>query len=114
MTKLPRRSALAMMAATPAALSLSGMPLGAAQDPEAALRQSLARMRLPMAPVRLDLVQFDSEARAGRTRMSAVVRMTWAPGMRQRKFEVTARTPDDALEYLVQHVQTSFAKAGQA
>jgi len=114
MTDFPRRSALALMAAAPAALSLSALPLRAALDPEAELRQALAQMPLPMAPVRLDLMRFDAAPQAGQIRLRAVVRMVWRPGMRQRKFEATADTADDALFDLVQHIQTTFAKAGPA
>lgn len=134
MTQLPRRSALALMAAVPAGLSLSALPLQAAFDPETALRRALAQMRLPMGPARLDLVRLDlvqldlvqldlvrldpvqdeTAAEADQTRLSAVVRMTWAPGTRQRKFEARAKTPDDAVKKLVQQIETTFAKAGGA
>jgi hypothetical protein len=108
-----RRRAVGLLALAPAALCLPQVlrpARGAPADPEAALRRALAGMRLPF-PARLDLVGFVSGPSQGRAGMAAVVRMTWAPGFRQRRFAAAAETPEAALAALLDAVRAGFSAA---
>lgn len=113
-----RRRALVIVALAPAMLGLplrlpAASPASSAprtDDPEARLRRALADMRLPF-PASLDLVSFALEASDGRTGMAAVVRMTWAPGMRQRRFAAEADGPERALATLIEDVRLRFSAA---
>jgi hypothetical protein len=79
-------------------------------DPETRLRRALAEMRLPF-PADLDLIGFAQDPSDGRTRLSAVVRMTWAPGLRQRRFAVEADDPDQGFAALIADVRARFSAA---
>lgn len=107
---LPRRAALGLMLATPAAIGIVGA-VSWRGDPEALLRQALDELPLPFSPARLELLRLEQADDRGRTRLKALVRLTWAPGMRQRGFDATGDTPDDALAILLDRIGTTFAAA---
>lgn len=104
-----RRRAMGLLA-----LALLPRPLHATgtapTDPEARLRRALAEMRLPF-PARLDLIGFSRDAPGGRVCMAATVRMTWAPGMRQRRFATERDDPERALAALLDEVRSRFSAA---
>jgi hypothetical protein len=83
---------------------------GAKADPEARLRRALSEMRLPF-PASLDLTGFSVDPAQGQVRMTAVVRMTWAPGMRQRGFTARAADADTALAALLDGIRVGFSAA---
>jgi hypothetical protein len=112
---LTRRVALALLVVAPLPLilprlwpgdSASGGPQGALA---ARLRQALAELQLPF-PAELDLVDLHVETPAP-LRLAAVVRMTWEPGLRQRRFAVEAADETAAVTALVQAVRDRFSAA---
>lgn len=110
---ITRRRAMGLLALAPVPLCLPPVlrPVGAvSDDPEARLRRALAAMRLPF-PADLDLIGFSSDPSHGRFRMAAVVRMTWAPGMRQRPFSAEADDPEEGLAALLGDIRSRFSAA---
>lgn len=101
---------MGLLALAPLPLVLPPLLRPAADSPEARLRRALADMRLPF-PARLDLTGFAIDATQGQVRMAAVVRMTWAPGMRQRPFTAAAGNPDTALSVLLDDIRNRFSAA---
>lgn len=111
MTRFSRREAifgLPILAAAPFALPT---PAVAIPSTEERLRRALAAIELPTSFVQLDLISFGRQSEAGRTRMHAVVRMTWLPGFRQRGFRIEARDEDTALALLVEDIRNRFLSA---
>lgn len=110
-----RRVALALLVVAPLPLVLPRLRGGgsAPDGPEgelaARLRQALAELQLPF-PAELDLVDLRVESPAP-MRLAAVVRMTWAPGLRQRRFAVEAADETAAVTALVEAVRARFAAA---
>jgi hypothetical protein len=110
-----RRVALALLVVAPLPLVLPRVWSGdnASGGPEgelaARLRQALAELHLPF-PAQLDLVDLRVESPAP-LRLAAVVRMTWAPGLRQRRFAVEAPDESAAVAALVAAVRDRFSTA---
>lgn len=94
-------------------LGLACCPLLAAR-PEAwpappDLQAALHALNLPFAPAQLDVIRALQERRAGVYVMEAVVRLTWAPGMRQHKFVAQGPSAEQALKTLVAEIHDTFA-----
>ena len=79
-------------------------------DYEGALRAGLARLRLPTAPATLTLVRLNDTTQTGQVQLNAVVRLDWAPGMRQHVFSTTKPDPERAVEALLEQVADRFTK----
>ena len=54
------------------------------------LAARLADMSVRIAPSRIELLRFDKEGPRGRCTLTAVVRLHWPPGLRQRAFTAEA------------------------
>lgn len=110
-----RRVALALLVVAPLPLVLPRRHGGeaASEGPGGALaarlRRALAEVQLPF-PAVLELVDLRVDA-AAPLRLAAVVRMTWAPGLRQRRFAVEAADEAAALAALVAAVRARFSAA---
>jgi hypothetical protein len=108
-----RRVALALLVVAPLGLVLPRLRSGDVGAPDSALaarlRQALAELRLPF-PAQLDLVDLTVESPAP-MRLAAVVRMTWEPGLRQRRFAVEAADETAAVAALVEAVRVRFSDA---
>ena len=74
----------------------------------AELTERLARLAPAGGDKVLTLVRFEDAARAGEVRMSAVVRMDWAPGVPSRRFEAAARAERDAFEAMMRDIARGF------
>ena len=101
-----RRAVLALLAA----LGLSaGMAMsGRRVDLRALFEARLADTRMPYA-ARLSLTRFEDDG----TRITAVVRMDWAPGVRIRTVATALRDPLMALDALHADVVRTFSSAGR-
>ena len=94
---LTRRAAGRLILAAPLAVGVAG--LARVMPPAKELAEALRGIALPYRPAELHLVR-QSEAPDGT--LEAVVRLTWAPGQRQRLFR--ARHP----EALFTEIETYF------
>ncbi len=103
-----RRQAAGLLFLAPA-LPFLPASASASGNHEWQMRRSLAGIQLPVRPASLDLVTFSQERRNGRSRMSAVVRMTWPPGMRQRRFTAERGDADQALADLLEEIGARFS-----
>lgn len=102
--RLSRRGVLAGLLALPA-ISL-GAP-ARVSDPQALFSKRLAKIRLGF-PARLSLVRFEAEG----PRLSAVVRMDWTPGYRQRRVRAEATDIETAVDRLEAETARVFSAAG--
>ena len=105
---LTRRAALTALACAAAA---PGWPGAAAPDvaPDALLRHRLSEITLPFRPAQLDLQDFASAFLTdGTYEIRAVVRLTWAPGTRQRVFTAHHAEPYQALDSVVRQIKAGF------
>ena len=80
--------------ASMAALSVAGpaQALTLAEDRKSALARALKELRLPHTPAQLDLVGYKENSNRDGVRLEAVIRLTWKPGLRVRKFAFEAET----------------------
>lgn len=109
-SKLTRRMALATLLALPVAAVMLYRKLPLAQGgAETRLREALDAMQMPFAPTRFELVQFSESRRSGQTRLEAVIRMRWSPGIRQRGFSAEASNPDQAVTELIETARATFS-----
>lgn len=104
-----RRRLVGGLIALPATAGLSQTAV-AASDHEAVLRQRLAKMVFPFAHTELALIRFKMRT-DGQIHMHAVVKMTWAPGIRQHGFQVTAPTAQMAQTLLLSDIFARFSAA---
>ena len=94
---LNRRAACRLILAAPFAVGVAGV--ARAMPPAEGLAEALRGIILPYRPAELHLVR-QSEASDGT--LEAVVRLTWAPGQRQRLFQAASR------EALFSEIETYF------
>jgi hypothetical protein len=99
-----------LLAGTAACLALPGAA-GAIADPSGMLGADIAAVALPFPGARLDLVRVVLSHGQGPARISAVVRMTWAPGFRQYPFVAEAADMTSARAALVAAVAEKFRAA---
>lgn len=98
---LTRRQALALPLA---ALATPALARGRQQDFETRLAELLTRLPSGRTPAELTLCRFD----AGADACSAVIRLDWPPGMRQRRFAADGGNTETAFLALLAEIETYF------
>lgn len=107
-----RRKALMTISLGSGALVLPGMAMALVdEDAEMHLRARLETLRLPVAPARLDLLKFTRTEQAGVHHLRALIRLTWAPGLRQQYFSAHHSDLETALATLVVQLYQSICAA---
>lgn len=105
--EISRRTALGGALAAPLALALPHKA-EASRSAGEALAAALAKTGMPVADSKLTLLRFEAAEDGGTWYMTAVVEMTWPPGLRRRRFTVSRGTGQDALNALYAEIVTSF------
>ena len=105
---LSRRRALCLLGLTALPALLPVTRSSASDDPEVVLRRSLDAIRFDDPKARLAVLQFSTGSDGAATRMSAVIRMTWTPGMRQYGFTAEAHDTAQTLAILSNRIETRF------
>ena len=104
MTQFSRRNVLCLLGAVPLALGAAHLALPFMSH-ETRLRQEIARLPMPF-PGRLELMCFEHRAPGADSQMKIVLRLTWAPGMRQRPFTAAGPDPDTTIATLRTQIET--------
>lgn len=107
---LTRRKTITAIFLGSGSLVLPRMAL-AAENAETILSARLAALRLPFAPARLDLMQVTHQQQAGLHQIRALIRLTWAPGMRQHYFSAQDSDLEAAASELVMQLYRSVCAA---
>ena len=101
-----RRQVLVALANLPIVVALAAVS-SASTSQEDQFRTALARAEMPFPNARLELIRFKFDG----NELSAVVRMTWPAGLRQRKISVSASDPNQALAALILKTISEFSSA---
>lgn len=108
--KPSRRMFGALLLSLPLVVRTAAMGWAAPADERIAV--ALRGIVLPYRPADLTLVRLTQVARGASVDLDAVVRLTWAPGMRQRRFAVSAPDEAQAVQLLLGDVEAYFASLG--
>lgn len=74
------------------------------------LQMALSAVDLSFVQGRLTLLKCHCDCIKGNYTIDAIVRLTWVPGIRQRRFFVSAKEPEDALHQVLEKVDTYFVR----
>lgn len=109
---ITRRDTTMMLLAATAASSLPGRARAAsAEEWKRALEQALDAASVTGKGTRLSLVDFGFGKKSGWSGFSTVVRMDWPPGMRTRRFDLTAEGEQQTFKRLIGMILAEFRQA---
>ena len=100
---LTRRQTLALPLVVAASPLLAAAPRG---DFAARLQAALAEVLSGPIPAELSVLRFETGPRS----FSAVIHLSWPPGMRRRHFAAEDMNPEAAFSALLTEIQTYFGE----
>lgn len=104
---LSRRHIMKFIAASPCVAGFPAAAFAARPYPER-LQEALGNIDLSFVQGRLDLIYCHCSQTGRDHSINAIIRLTWAPGVRQHRLIATAPNPKDALEQILSQVETRF------
>ncbi|MBT8417150.1 MAG: hypothetical protein KJO42_06890 [Silicimonas sp.] len=112
---ITRRDTARLLLATAASAALPPLAHAATgEEWRGAVEQALRAAEVPSVGTRLNLVDFGFGSKSGWVGFSAVIRMDWPPGVRKRRFDLTAEGEQATFKAFVTMFVGEFRRVNPA